>query len=103
MLSTARTSLMSVVNINTPAPASSTTLDGNVVCASGPERGFSARPTWLTRMAPNRATAEPKTREQLESRGATVVQETPEAYNSFIRAEVAKWAPVVKRAGVQAD
>ena len=51
----------------------------------------------------NRATAEAKTREQLESRGATLVQETPEAYHSFIRAEVAKWAPVVKRAGVQAE
>jgi tripartite-type tricarboxylate transporter receptor subunit TctC len=51
----------------------------------------------------NRATADPKIREQLESRGATVVQETPEAYRAFIQAELAKWGPIVKRAGVVAD
>jgi tripartite-type tricarboxylate transporter receptor subunit TctC len=53
--------------------------------------------------AMNRATSDPKIREQLESRGATVLQETPEAYAAFIRAVGAKWAPVVKRAGVVAD
>ncbi|MBL8386162.1 MAG: tripartite tricarboxylate transporter substrate binding protein [Burkholderiales bacterium] len=51
----------------------------------------------------NRSTADPKIREQLESRGATVLQETPEAYLQFIRAELAKWGPIVKRAGVKAD
>ena len=51
----------------------------------------------------NRATSDPKVREQLESRGATVVQETPEAYRGFIQAELAKWAPIVKRAGVVAE
>ena len=51
----------------------------------------------------NRATAEAKTREQLESRGATVIQGTPEAFRSFVTAEVAKWAPIVKRAGVVAE
>ena len=51
----------------------------------------------------NRASGDPKVREQLESRGATVVQETPEAYRGFIQAELAKWAPVVKRANVVAD
>jgi len=51
----------------------------------------------------NRATADPKIREQLESRGATVVQETPEAYRAFLQAELAKWGPIVKRAGVVAD
>lgn len=53
--------------------------------------------------AMNRATADPKTREQLESRGATVVQETPEAYRGFILAELARWAPIVKRAAVVAE
>ena len=51
----------------------------------------------------NRATSDPKVREQLESRGASLVQETPEAYRSFIQAELAKWAPIVKRAGVVAE
>lgn len=53
--------------------------------------------------AMNRATSDPKIREQLESRGATVLQEAPEAYAAFIRGEGSKWAPVVKRAGVVAD
>jgi len=51
----------------------------------------------------NRTTSDPKTREQLESRGATVIQGTPEAYKAFVVAEVAKWAPIVKRAGVKAE
>lgn len=51
----------------------------------------------------NRATSDPKVREQLESRGATVIQETPEAYRAFIQAELAKWGPIVKRAGVVAE
>ena len=51
----------------------------------------------------NRATSDPKVREQLESRGASLVQEAPEAYRSFIQAELAKWAPIVKRAGVVAE
>jgi len=51
----------------------------------------------------NRATVEAKTREQLESRGATVIQGTPEAFRSFVQAEVAKWTPIVKRAGVVAE
>jgi tripartite-type tricarboxylate transporter receptor subunit TctC len=51
----------------------------------------------------NRATADPKIREQLESRGATVLQETPEDYQKFIRAELDKWGPIVKRAGVKAE
>ena len=53
--------------------------------------------------AMNRATSDAKTREQLESRGATVVQETPEAYRSFIQEELGKWAPIVKRAAVVAE
>ena len=51
----------------------------------------------------NRASADPKTREQLESRGATLIQETPEAYRTFMQAELAKWAPIVKRAAVVAE
>lgn len=51
----------------------------------------------------NRSTSDPKVREQLESRGAALVQETPEDYMKFIRSELAKWGPIVKRAGVKAE
>ncbi|MFN0161574.1 MAG: tripartite tricarboxylate transporter substrate binding protein [Burkholderiales bacterium] len=51
----------------------------------------------------NRSTSDLKVREQLESRGAALVQETPEDYMKFIRAELAKWGPIVKRAGVKAE
>jgi tripartite-type tricarboxylate transporter receptor subunit TctC len=48
----------------------------------------------------NRATVDPKVREQLESRGATVIQGTPEQYLAYVKAESAKWGPVVKRANI---
>ena len=48
----------------------------------------------------NNATRTPKLREILESRGAVVVQGTPEDFTNFIKAETAKFAPVIKRAGV---
>ncbi len=51
----------------------------------------------------NKAMADPKTREQFESRGATVVTGTPEQYVAFVKGETAKWAPIVKRAGVKAE
>ena len=48
----------------------------------------------------NNATRNPKLREILESRGSVVVQGTPEDFTNFIKAETAKFAPVIKRAGV---
>jgi tripartite-type tricarboxylate transporter receptor subunit TctC len=48
----------------------------------------------------NKSSREPKLREVLESRGATVVEGTPEDFLNFIKAETAKFAPVIKRAGV---
>lgn len=51
----------------------------------------------------NRVTSDPAIREQLVSRGAEVVQGTPQNYFDFVKAEVAKWAPVVKRSGVTVD
>jgi len=51
----------------------------------------------------NRTTADSKVREQLESRGATVIQGTPEQYLAYVKAESDKWGPVVKRAGIIAD
>jgi tripartite-type tricarboxylate transporter receptor subunit TctC len=51
----------------------------------------------------NRATQDPQVNEALLSRGATVIQGTPEDCYDFVKAEVEKWGPVVKRAGVVAD
>jgi tripartite-type tricarboxylate transporter receptor subunit TctC len=51
----------------------------------------------------NNATKTPRLREILESRGAVVVQGTPEDFTNFIKAETAKFAPVIKRAGVQVE
>jgi len=51
----------------------------------------------------NASTRDPKVREALESRGATVVQHTPEDATAFVKNEIEKWAPVVKRSGVAPD
>jgi tripartite-type tricarboxylate transporter receptor subunit TctC len=51
----------------------------------------------------NASTSDAKVRGALESRGATVVQHTPEDMTAFVKNEVAKWGPVVKRAGVVPD
>jgi tripartite-type tricarboxylate transporter receptor subunit TctC len=51
----------------------------------------------------NRTTADLQVRDSLVSRGATVIQGTPEQFLAFVRAESDKWAPVVKRAGIVAD
>jgi len=48
----------------------------------------------------NRATQDAQVRDILESRGATVIQGTPEDCLAFVRNEVEKWGPVVKHAGV---
>ena len=51
----------------------------------------------------NNTTRDPQVNESLVSRGATVIQGTPEAFFNFIKAEIEKWGPVVKRAGVVAE
>ena len=48
-------------------------------------------------------TGPPKLREILESRGSVVVQGTPEDFTNFIKAETAKFAPVIKRTGVTVE
>lgn len=48
----------------------------------------------------NKSSRDPKLREVLESRGATIVEGTPEDFLNFMKAETAKFAPVIKRAGV---
>jgi tripartite-type tricarboxylate transporter receptor subunit TctC len=48
----------------------------------------------------NRASQDPRARAALEGRGATVVQGSPEDFTAFVKSETAKFAPIVKRAGV---
>ncbi len=51
----------------------------------------------------NRVTSDPQIREQLIGRGATVMQGSPEDFFAYVKAEIEKWGPVVKRAGVVVD
>ena len=45
----------------------------------------------------------PEVRERLLAQGAEPMPGTPEAFASFMQEEMAKWAPVVKQAGVKLD
>jgi len=51
----------------------------------------------------NRTTQDPQVHEALVSRGATVMQGTPEDFYNFVKGEIEKWGPIVKRAGVIAE
>jgi tripartite-type tricarboxylate transporter receptor subunit TctC len=51
----------------------------------------------------NKSSRDPKLREVLESRGATIVEGTPEDFLDFMKKETAKYAPVIKRAGVTVE
>ena len=51
----------------------------------------------------NRTTQDAQVRDALVSRGATIVQGTPEDFLKFVTNEVEKWGPVVKRSGVRPD
>ena len=51
----------------------------------------------------NNTTRDPQVNDNLVSRGATVIQGTPESFLNFVKAEIEKWGPVVKRAGVVAE
>jgi tripartite-type tricarboxylate transporter receptor subunit TctC len=50
-----------------------------------------------------RSTSDAKIRDQLIGRGAAVLQGSPEDFLAFVKAEIEKWGPVVKRAGIIAD
>jgi tripartite-type tricarboxylate transporter receptor subunit TctC len=45
----------------------------------------------------------PEVRERLQAQGAEPMPGTPQAFVSFMQEEMAKWAPVVKQAGVKLD
>jgi tripartite-type tricarboxylate transporter receptor subunit TctC len=51
----------------------------------------------------NKTLAAPAVRERLVAQGLTVHGGTPEQFSAHIRKEAAKWAEVVKRAGVKVD
>ena len=51
----------------------------------------------------NRSTQDAQVRDALVSRGATVIQGTPEDCLIFVKNEIEKWGPVVKRSGVVPD
>jgi tripartite-type tricarboxylate transporter receptor subunit TctC len=50
-----------------------------------------------------KALASPEVREKLLAQGAEPMPGTPEAFGAFMQEEMAKWAPVVKQAGVKLD
>jgi len=50
-----------------------------------------------------RSMAEPDARERLYSIGAEPMRNTPEEFAAYIRSEMAKWAKVVKAAGIRAE
>jgi tripartite-type tricarboxylate transporter receptor subunit TctC len=39
----------------------------------------------------------------MSERGADLIQGTPEQFQAYVKAEIDKWGPVVKRAGVSAE
>ena len=51
----------------------------------------------------NRIVQSAEVRDRLLAQGAEPMTGTPEAFGEFMRAEMAKWAPVVKQAGVKLD
>jgi tripartite-type tricarboxylate transporter receptor subunit TctC len=53
----------------------------------------------LNRIA-TEAMRDPAVKEKLASQGAELVGDTPEHFRSFIEAEIAKWAKVIKEAGI---
>ena len=54
----------------------------------------------LNRIA-NEAMADPGVKQKLADQGLTVAGDTPEHFRGFIDAEIAKWAKVIKDAGVE--
>jgi tripartite-type tricarboxylate transporter receptor subunit TctC len=54
----------------------------------------------LNRIA-NEAMADPGVKQKLADQGLTVAGDTPEHFRGFIETETAKWAKVIKDAGVE--
>lgn len=50
-----------------------------------------------------RALREPDARDRRYSIGAEPMSNTPEEFDAFVRSELAKWAKVVKAAGIRVE
>jgi tripartite-type tricarboxylate transporter receptor subunit TctC len=50
-----------------------------------------------------KAVADPETRQKLAAQGAEVRENTPEQSAAFVRAEIAKWAKVVRQSGARIE
>jgi tripartite-type tricarboxylate transporter receptor subunit TctC len=50
-----------------------------------------------------RAVKSPDVQERLKGLGADPVGNTPEEYTAFMRNEIAKWAKVIKAAGIKGE
>jgi tripartite-type tricarboxylate transporter receptor subunit TctC len=50
-----------------------------------------------------KATQDPKVREQMAAQGIDTAGSTPAEFRAFVGSEMAKWAKVVKAAGIKAD
>jgi len=50
-----------------------------------------------------KALGAPDVREKLLAQGAEPMATSPEGFAAFMQEEMAKWAPVVKQAGVKLD
>jgi tripartite-type tricarboxylate transporter receptor subunit TctC len=50
-----------------------------------------------------RAVKSPDLRERLIAQGADPAGDTPEQYTAFVQNEIAKWAKVIKAAGIKAE
>ena len=72
---------------------------GGVIVPGGTPKAIVAR----LNAEVNKALAQPRVRERLTSLGSEVVGGTPEQFAEHIQKETAKWAGVVKRAGVKID
>jgi tripartite-type tricarboxylate transporter receptor subunit TctC len=51
----------------------------------------------------NRTMQQPEIRTRLTNEGAKFTARTPEEFGAFVKAEIAKWAKVVKSAGIRVD
>ena len=45
----------------------------------------------------------PETKAALAAQGAEAVPTTPEAFDAFVKSEIAKWGKVIKAAGIKAE
>jgi tripartite-type tricarboxylate transporter receptor subunit TctC len=56
----------------------------------------------LNRIA-TEAIGDPAVKEKLVSQGATLIADSPEQFHQFLDTEIAKWAKVIKDAGIPTE